>query len=519
MVKWLKKVMIYPNIFYFCLNLPNCHKSYLPYRSNIQKKVYDFMPQNNQINNQHLLWRAAFGPMAENAQQLQSISPIDLWQLLMEKSSKKPSYINVASNSVDGLIKGVKEVVVTENAKREQAKQQRRQSAQDLKSLNLSWLNQMINSEAQLREKVSLFWHGHFACRVVNIYFQQQLLHEIRTNALGDFGSLLREVSKSPAMLLFLNNQQNRKQSPNENFAREVMELFTMGRGNYSEQDVKEAARAFTGWGTNVKGEFVNRKNVHDTGEKTFLGKTGNFDGDDIIDIILEQKATANFITEKIYRFFVNDTVNPAHVSALAHLFYRDKYDIQKLMSNIFMSDWFYEEKNIGNRIKSPVELLVGIRRLIPMELEKPEMQLMYERVLGQVLFYPPNVAGWPGGKNWIDSSTLMLRLRLARILTNADEFSIKPKDDDDVMMGKEGISTRGRKALSQNKIDWPGVVKVFDDVPRTDLFEKVSKVVLQSKIKIPATLLLRYVDEKSREAFLKTAIVQLMSTPEYQLC
>src|SRR5690606_8428790 len=174
-----------------------------------------------------------------------------------------------------------------------QAKQRRRQSAQDLKSLNLSWLNQMINSEAQLREKMSFFWHGHFSCRVVNIFFQQQLLHEIRTNALGDFGSLLRGVSKSAAMLLFLNNQQNRKQSPNENFAREVMELFTMGRGNYSEQDVKEAARAFTGCGTNAKGEFVNGNNAHGEGEKTFLGQTGNCDGDDMIDIILEQKATA----------------------------------------------------------------------------------------------------------------------------------------------------------------------------------------------------------------------------------
>ena len=477
------------------------------------------MPANNQINNQHLLWRAAFGPMAENARELETISTADLWQVLVEKSSRKPAFINVASNSVDGLVKGVKEVIVTESEKKEEAKQRRKQSAQDLKSLNLTWLNQMINSEAQFREKMSFFWHGHFACRVVNIYFQQQLLQEIRTHALGDFGHLLRGVSKSPAMLIFLNNQQNRKQSPNENFAREVMELFTMGRGNYSEQDVKEAARAFTGWGTNAKGEFVFRKNAHDTGEKTFLGKRGNFDGDDIITIILEQKTTAHFITEKIYRFFVNDVVNPAHVTALAHLFYADNYDIQKLMTNIFMSDWFYDDKNIGNRIKSPVELIVGIRRLIPMELEKPEMQLMYERTLGQVLFYPPNVAGWTGGSNWIDSSTLMLRLRLARILTNADEFSIKPKDDDDVMMGKEGVSGRSKKSLSQNKINWSGLVKVFDGVERSELLDKVTKSVLQSKNKIPSNLLLRYVDADSREAFLKTAIVQLMSTPEYQLC
>ncbi len=473
----------------------------------------------NQLKNQHLLWRAAFGPMVENANQLAKVSPDDLWKLLKETSSKKPVYLNVASNPVDGLVKGIQGIVATEKYKQEQAKARRRQSAQDLKSLNLTWLNQMINSEGQLREKMSLFWHGHFACRVVNIYFQQQMLHEIRTNALGDFGTLLRSVSKSPAMLLFLNNQQNKKQHPNENFAREVMELFTMGRGNYTEQDVKEAARAFTGWATNARGEFVDRKNLHDTGQKTFLGKTGNFDGDDIIDIILEQKATAKFITEKVYRFFVNDTVNPGQVAALAHLFYQQNYDILKLLENIFTSEWFYSDKNIGNRIKSPVELLVGIRRLIPMELEKPEAQLVFERVLGQVLFYPPNVAGWPGGTNWIDSSTLMTRLRLARVLTNADQFSIKPKDDDDVMMGKEGVSSGPKKLISQNKIDWVGVEKVFKDVSRTELLENVSKVVLQSKKRPPSTLLLRYIDDESRESFIKTSIVQLMSTPEYQLC
>ena len=176
----------------------------------------------------------------------------------------------------------------------------------------------MINSEAQLREKMSLFWHGHFACRVMNIYFQQQLLDIIRENALGNFGDLLHEVSKSPAMLSFLNNQQNKKQHPNENFAREVMELFTMGRGNYTEEDVKEGARAFTGWGFNLQGEFVYRPFQHDNGKKTFLGKTGNFDGDDIIDILLEQKQTAKFISQKIYKYFVNDTPDIEKIEWLA---------------------------------------------------------------------------------------------------------------------------------------------------------------------------------------------------------
>ncbi|HEU5364431.1 MAG TPA: DUF1800 domain-containing protein [Hanamia sp.] len=477
------------------------------------------MSISNQLKNQHLLWRAAFGPMAENVNELGNVSQKELYKILEKTSSKKPVELNVASNSFDGLMKGVQDLGQMQKLTQDQKKQLRKQSVDDIKNLNLTWLNEMINSEAQLREKMSFFWHGHFATRVINIYFQQQLLNVIRQNALGNFGDLLREVSKSPAMLSFLNNQQNRKQHPNENFAREVMELFTMGRGNYTETDIREAARAYTGWGFNVKGEFVNRPFLHDTGSKTFLGKTGNFDGDDIIDIILEQKATAKFITAKIYKYFVNDEVDNEKVEKLAQKFYRDNYNLQKLMNEIFLSDWFYEEKNIGTRIKSPVELIVGIRRLIPMELEKLEAQLLFQRVLGQILFYPPNVAGWPGGKNWIDSSALMFRMRLAQILTNADEFLITPKDDDDVMMGKEGVDKNAKAKQLQVNVDWDSVVKVFDKTSREDLSQKVNDMVLQTKDSVNPNVLKRYVDNTSREGFIKSTMIELMSTPEYQLC
>lgn len=477
------------------------------------------MPLSNQLKNQHLLWRAAFGPMAENINQIGHVSQKELYKILVKTSSKKPDSLNVASSAFDGLVKGIQDLGRMEKLTKDQKKQLRKQSVDDIKNLNLTWLNEMINSEAQLREKMSLFWHGHFACRVINIYFQQQLLQVIRENALGNFGDLLREVSKSPAMLSFLNNQQNKKQHPNENFAREVMELFTMGRGNYTEKDVKEGARAYTGWGFNLKGEFVDRPFLHDTGTKTFLGKTGNFDGDDAIDIILEQKATAKFITQKIYKFFVNENVDDEKIESLAEGFYQSNYNIQKLIDQIFRSEWFYDEKNVGTRIKSPVELIVGVRRLIPMELEKPEAQLLFERALGQILFYPPNVAGWPGGRNWIDSSALMLRMRLPQILTNADEFSVKPKDDDDTMMGMEGVDKRPNQNQLQVTVDWDSVVKVFNDMPRENLMQKVNDFVLQTKDSINPNVLKRYIDNTSREAFIKSTMVELMSTPEYQLC
>lgn len=477
------------------------------------------MPLSNQLKNQHLLWRAAFGPMAENINQIGQVSQKELYHILEKTSSKKPNPLNVASSPLDGLVKGIQDLGQMQKLTADQKKQIRKQSVDDIKNLNLTWLSEMINSEAQLREKMSLFWHGHFACRVINIYFQQQLLQVIRENALGNFGDLLREVSKSPAMLSFLNNQQNKKQHPNENFAREVMELFTMGRGNYTEKDVKEGARAYTGWGFNLSGEFVDRPFLHDTGTKTFLGKTGNFDGDDVIDIILDQKATAKFITTRIYKYFVNEEVDNEKIESLAARFYQSNYNIQKLMNEIFKSDWFYNEKNIGVRIKSPVELMVGVRRLIPMELEKPEAQLLFERALGQILFYPPNVAGWPGGRNWIDSSALMLRMRLPQILTNADEFSVKPKDDDDAMMGMEGVDKRPKKNQLQVTVDWDSVVKVYKDFPRENLMQKVNDFVLQTKDSINPNVLKRYIDNTSRDTFIKSAMVELMSTPEYQLC
>ena len=255
------------------------------------------------------------------------------------------------------------------------------------------------------------------------------------------------------------------------------------------------------------------------TEKKLFLAITGNFDGDDVIDIILKQKATAHFITQKIYKYFVNENVDEEKVTMLADKFYQNNYDIKKLMTDIFTSDWFYEEKNIGNKIKSPIELMVGIRRLIPMELDRPELQLLFQKVLGQVLFYPPNVAGWPGGKNWIDSSALMFRMRLPQLLTNSGKLLITPKEDDDVMMGREGVDSKNNPQSISVNIDWNSVFKVFAKTDRGNLSGKLNEIVLQAKTSINPNVLKRYIDNTSREEFIKSTIVELMSTPEYQLC
>jgi uncharacterized protein (DUF1800 family) len=483
----------------------------------------------NQLKNQHLMWRAGFGPMAEDIDQLRNLSQKSLHKELVKKASKSPDYIDVADGTLKGMMMGIGDVARMQKNEmsEDQKKQLRKQSEKDIKNLNLAWINEMVNAEDQLREKMSLFWHGHFASRNLNIFYQQLLLDILRRNALGNFGDLLRSVSKSAAMINFLNNNQNKKDHPNENFAREVMELFTMGRGHYTEQDVKEAARAFTGWGANLQGEFMFRKFQHDDGIKTFLGKTGNFDGDDVLDILLEQKQTARFITAKIYRFFVNDQVDEAHVDSLADRFYHSQYDIKDLMDAIFGSDWFYEPKNIGSSVKSPVELLVGIRRILPMQIENEEVQLLVQRLLGQLLFYPPNVAGWPGGNNWIDSSSLMFRMRIPQIIYASDEFQMKPKDDDDQMMGMRDENMTSFKGPGKMKagqvikatIDWDKYIKQFDSLPEASLYSEISKVLLQTNPGVSEELLQKYTDKSSRESIVKSTTIRLMSTPEYQLC
>jgi uncharacterized protein (DUF1800 family) len=478
------------------------------------------MAASTRLKNQHLLWRSAFGPMAEMTASLDTMSQKELWALLVKTSSKPVEKIEVTKNPADEYMMGGGDAKEMQKGIKdpEQRKKMREKSRDDLKTMNLRWLQTMVNSEAQLREKMSLFWHGHFACRTLNSYYAQELLQTIRTNALGSFADMLKAVSKSPAMLQFLNNQQNKKSHPNENFAREVMELFTMGRGNYTETDVKEAARAFTGWAFNAQGEFVFRKNQHDDGSKTFLGKTGNYDGDDILNILLENKQTANYISKKIYRYFVNDNINETNQQWLSNRFYSNNYNIAKLLQDIYTSDWFYDEKNIGTRIKSPIELLAGIRRLLPMQLENEQSQLLFERALGQVLFYPPNVAGWPGGKNWIDSSSLMLRLRIPQILAANDAVDIRPKTDDDVQMGQMMDASRKVKAGTAI-IDWEAVNKIFEKVQRDKLMENIATTVLQTKNKVSNTVLDKFVNAASRENFIKSAVVNLMATPEYQLC
>ena len=274
------------------------------------------------------------------------------------------------------------------------------------------WLNRMASGPHPLQEKLTLFWHGHFTTSFRDersawlIWRQNELL---RRKAAANFHAFVKEISRDPAMLQYLNNNQNRKGRPNENYARELMELFTLGIGNYTEDDVKAAARAFTGWASEGE-EFVFRKRQHDDGRKTFLGRSGNLDGDDVIESIMRHKACAPYVAGKLFRFFAYEEMESGLADALGRVLRDSGYDLRPVLKTILRSRAFYSRKAIGAQIKSPIQLVIGTVRLLGIDLPPLQMLQRGLQQMGQVPFNPPNVRGWPGGQSWINSATLFAR-------------------------------------------------------------------------------------------------------------
>ncbi len=293
------------------------------------------------------------------------------------------------------------------------------------------WANRMVDSPRPLQEKMALFWHGHFASNEAKVRDYRKLLAQLQLfqkMGTGNFRDLTAAVAQDPAMLSFLDAGVNVKGASNENFAREIMELFTMGVGNYTEKDIREAARAFTGWNF-VDTKFVVNKDQHDDGEKTFLGKTGHFDGVDVIDIIMQQPATADYIAGKIYRYFVRQDLSPELQKKLGAQFRQSHYEIAPLLQTIFLSRDFYSPASVGTQIKGPVELAVSTYRKLGLKSVPgvPDFNSATS-ALGQQLFSPPTVAGWAGGQSWITPGLLLERANFARDILFPD-ISFLPPD------------------------------------------------------------------------------------------
>jgi uncharacterized protein (DUF1800 family) len=327
------------------------------------------------------------------------------------------------------------------------------------------WLYRIRDSADPLTEKLTVFWHGHFASSAKKVDKPRMMLDQnelLRKLGNGKFQEMVRAISRDPAMLVYLDSTSNRRIHPNENYARELMELFCLGVGNYTEKDVKEVARAFTGWEV-ITDKFQFNASQHDTNNKTFLGKTGNFDGDDAIKIILDQKAASKFIAAKLVRFFVFDepAAPDALIEPIARGLRENGFHIGQIVRQILSSNLFFSDHAVGRKVRSPVELGMGL--LVCLDATSSLVTLNQAMAdLGQGLFFPPNVKGWTGGRAWINSSTLLGRANLVAHILSASETSFDRGGG-----SLEALADRAGAKSPEETVDWLLELLVAAPIPR----------------------------------------------------
>jgi uncharacterized protein (DUF1800 family) len=376
----------------------------------------------------HLLNRAGFGGTPDEigrAQQKGLIPAVrDLVEIKSEAAKVRPPAWahprNIRAQRME--IKAAKDRA--ENFQNK-VRQVRMMEGDEIVDLRRWWLDRMLNGPAPLLEKMTLFWHGHFATSIQKVrdaYWMWLQNDTLRRNALGNFGTLVKKISCDPAMMIYLDLQQSRQEHPNENWARELMELFTVGIGNYTEQDIRESARAFTGYRIDMTTQqFRFAPFQQDHRPKTFMGRTGNLNGDNIIDILLSKPACTQFIGRKLWRFFVEDEPSSTVVESVAATIRSHNFEMRPVLHEIFTSAEFYSDRAMGSQIKSPVQYIVQTLKLLNAAPPPPVAAQNAMRQMGQMLFAPPNVKGWDGGKEWISTSTLLFRYNFANYLINGD--------------------------------------------------------------------------------------------------
>ncbi|GIW75187.1 MAG: hypothetical protein KatS3mg104_0250 [Phycisphaerae bacterium] len=376
---------------------------------------------------------------------------------------------------------------------------------QALRAIANWWVQRMAYGPYPFHEKLTLFWHGHFTTsardeRSAWLMWQQN--ETWRAHAAGNFGRFVKAVSRDPAMLDYLNNQQNRKARPNENYARELMELFTLGIGNYTENDIKEAARAFTGWAHDGEA-FIFRKFDHDDGEKTFFGVRGNFDGDDIIDLILRHKACGPYIASRFWNFFVNEQYDPAVIASLGEVLRENDYELRPMIRTLLTSKAFYNRQNIGSQIKSPIQLVVGTVRLLGVKM--PEVNRLNGALnqMGQVPLMPPTVKGWPGGKMWINTSTMFVRYNTVLWLAGGEP----------VTSGRRVIDAINRRNRSS------GIQVEVDGSTEQIVDRWVERLIQRPISEQKRAILIEAIGSEPNESSVRNMVSLILSMPEYQLC
>ena len=380
----------------------------------------------------HLLRRAGFGGTPADIERAASHSMNGAVDALVHFPStdalpQPPQLFDPRAMLRDMLFAGQISLKPDDTQKREIGKQIRQGERRSLIDLQRWWLNRMIQTPAPLQEKLTLYFHGHFTTAAIQKGVTPQMLLNqnrlFRTNALGNLRELTWQVSIDPGMMLYLDNARSDAAHPNENYARELMELFSLGVDQYAEKDVRESARAWTGWivaRRTGKSQFVASR--HDNGSKTFLGETGNWSGRDVVDIIYKQPASAAFWATSLLNFFLYNDPEPELVSAVASLLRKNDYNLAPVMSTLLRSTIFYSPRAYRALVKSPVEFVTGTYKALGLtQLDERAQRALVQ--MGQILFYPPNVAGWPGGANWLTSQTMIARQNFLAGLVNSLEM------------------------------------------------------------------------------------------------
>jgi len=465
----------------------------------------------------HLLNRAGFGGTLAEIDRIQKLGPQGALEWLFDfpdACADEQSQTDVPDlSAIDDYPKSFTELRKSLVGKTEEERKIARQKLQaaNREAVNATgnwWIKRMTFGPYPLQEKLTLFWHGHFTTSAKDersaslIWNQNELL---RRMAAGNFRTYVKSISRDPAMLDYLNNSQNRKAHPNENYARELMELFTLGIGNYTEDDIKNAARAFTGWAHDGD-DFVYRKFDHDNDTKTFMGQKGNFDGDDIIEIILSREACANYITGRLYKFFVCDDVSPELNVAMGDILRDSKYELRPFLRTLFASKAFYQPSVIGCQIKSPVQLVVGTIRNLNLDMPANRAIGGALNQMGQVPLHPPNVKGWPGGHAWINTSTLFVRYNTAVWLAGGSgQFAT--------------MNLRGKFKGMANGVD-TGFRPSTGDTPEQVVDAWVNRLIGRPIAPDARAVLIDALDGRpDREDNVRKMVQLIVSMPDYQLC
>jgi len=486
---------------------------------------------------QHLLRRAGFGGTPGQVQALVDQGLFDAVDSLLDVGGRPDDSLTSAAFDPD-IMKPATAIErerfrrarqsgdeqALEAFRRQRQDQQRRDRAQ-MADVQRWWLQRMIETDSPFEEKMTLFWHGHFATgyRAIEDSYHMIMQNQLfRSHAVGNFRSLTHGIIRDPAMLAYLNNDQNRRARPNENLARELMELFTMGEGNiYTEDDIKQGARALTGY-TFQDDAFIFRQNQHDPDVKRILGKIGPWDGDDFVEIIFSHKVVSEFICWKLYRYFVNDlpgvpdTPTQNFILRLARDLREAKYELRPVLRTLFRSEHFYHDRNIASMVKSPIQLIVQAVRTLGTPVRDVQQLVRAADMMGQHLFLPPSVKGWEGGRSWINTSTLFVRQNVLVLLLTGDALirNRRPRRNRDRDTSNEPYDPMH---LVERLHDADGNVRAEDVVP----------YLLRLLHGRPAhddrvTACMDFLDEHRRHinAQTLTGLLALMTAmPEYQLC